>query len=87
MVRFRGFSSGLDIEICLVLLVGGTGNSQHPSRVGRRGIATELARHGMQETFGLFEIHVFDFPDNLMLFGRTVQHVIGLGDDAGILNG
>src|SRR3984893_843243 len=86
MVRFRGFSPGLDIEICLVLLVGETGNSQDASRIGRRGIATELACYGMQETFGLFEIDAFDFPNNLMLVGRTVQHVVRLGDDARILD-
>src|SRR5216683_3073145 len=86
MARFRRLSAGLHIEVCFVLLVGETGNPQYASRVGRGGIATKLARHCMQETFGLFEIHALDFPDNLMLLGRTIQNVIRLGDDTGILN-
>ena len=40
-----------------------------------------------KKTFGLFEIHAFDFPDDLMFLRRTIQHVIRLGDDTGILDG
>ena len=60
MVGFRGFSAGFDVEVCVVLLVGETGDSQDACRIGRGGVATEFMRHSVQEDFGLFAIHAFN---------------------------
>jgi hypothetical protein len=62
------------------------GKSQNARRVGSRRIATELTRHRVQETFCLFEIHAFDLPDDLMVLWRTIQDVVRLRDDPGILD-
>src|SRR5580698_3673424 len=86
MVRFFGLFAGFDVEVSLVFLIGEAGKSQDSRRVRRRGVSAELPRDGVQETLGLFEIHALDFPYDLMLPGRTIQHEAWLRDDAGILD-
>jgi len=74
------------IEVCVVLLVGETGDTQDASRIGRGGIAAEFICHGAQETFGFLEVHALNFPNNLMLFRRTIQYIVGRGDDAEVFD-
>src|SRR6266513_2102330 len=65
MVDSRGLPASLNIEICLILLVRETGKAQDASRVGSGWISAELAYHGVQEHFCLFETHAFHLPDDL----------------------
>lgn len=60
--------------------------AQDAGGVGRGGVTTEGGGHAVQHRFGLIDSEAFNLPDDLMLAGRGVHDVVGLGQDRAFEN-
>ena len=86
VVNLCGLGSRFYRVIRLILSVYESWQSQDTRGVGGGGIAAKFPHHRPLKRFGLLLSNPLHFPNDLILFERSLKDIIGLWHEAGILH-